>query len=219
LGCDTRGQATDMHLSFLTISPILRGVLASFAVVFVWPRVGYSQAATTFRHSDVVRCVDKQTNSSILDRSSSGYASLPAQGCAMYLRIASKGRGHTLLMRRFTVNAEIHGDFKWNEPGGGNNSCSYRAHTAPASINIYVLPRVATSIDTSAFRLTGVTQRWNLVTATFEPIGDKVGDFEAACSASDRFSVSAGSSGSGCTMEFAQKRLPFGWTNNDWHLS
>jgi hypothetical protein len=44
---------------------------------------------------------------------------------------------------QYTVSAEIHGDFKWNEGGGGNGSCSYRARTAPASITINVFAKSA----------------------------------------------------------------------------
>jgi hypothetical protein len=40
----------------------------------------------------------------------------------------------------YKISAELHGDFKWNNPDEGA-SCSYRCKTAPAAININVLPK------------------------------------------------------------------------------
>jgi hypothetical protein len=37
----------------------------------------------------------------------------------------------------YKISAEIHGDFKWNNPGEGA-SCSYRDRTAPAALDIQV---------------------------------------------------------------------------------
>jgi hypothetical protein len=104
----------------------------------------------------------------------------------------------------YTVSAEIHGDFKWNELGAGNNSCSYRARTEPSSRRIDVLPPMLAGIDTSAWRLDGIDSEDGFLGALFVPIGNKIADFDVSCDNHNRFRINAGPHLFTCLMEFEQ---------------